>query len=125
LLLLLEALTRGVLPHHALCTVHDIGTACIVGPSLSSEGGGGSSNGSSNNGSSEHISDAGQNLRNVLDAFVGSRNNSVLVQLCCSILQDGIRASAQQRQQQPQQPQQQPQQPTQQQEHQPQQPQHQ
>jgi hypothetical protein len=79
LLLLLEALTRSVLPHHVLCS------DC------------------SSSSSSKGPSDVAQHLRMLLGDFVGNRNSSMLVKLCVSILQHGSSVPTQQQEQQGQQ----------------------
>jgi hypothetical protein len=76
LLLLLEALTRSVLPHHVLCSSCE-----VVDRSSSSYG---------------LRSDTAQHLRAILGGFVGSSKSSMLVKLCVNILQHGSSTAAQQ-----------------------------
>jgi hypothetical protein len=76
MLLLLEALTRGVLPHQLHCDKHQV----PIGSNIF-----------------KLASVPGQHLRVLLDDFVGSSSSSMLVKLCVNILQhDSMVSSAQQ-----------------------------
>lgn len=95
LLLLLESLTRCVLPHHALCSDHPPSDA------------------GSSSSSTRCVSDAAQYMRTLLARLFSEGGSSLLVTVSCSILQHGYSTTPlkqQQQQQQHKEPQQQPQQ---------------